>query len=434
MSTSKDLTDNRDHAAAKRRALAGAASGTFIEFYDFAVYALTVPIIASSFFPEGNASVALISAFAVYGVAFIIRPLGGIVFGVVGDRLGRKPVLVLVLTLIGVSTALIGLLPTYGQIGIWAPLGLVALRLLQGLSAGGEVTSATSFALEHSPSNQRSMWITTVIAMSAVSSIVGLIVVLSLISVVGPASFDSGGWRIPFLLALPLSLVGLYIRLRTEESPAFQEAQDQRTLSAAPLRESVARDGRSIAFAFALASMSALAFYYLVGYFPTYLQVTADMARTPALVANGITLVVFTFALILCGALADRVGRRPMIRIGAALLVATSVPAFWLAGSGGLPAAIAGQLLVAVSLAVFGGGSYATLLEIFPTRTRLTGAALGYNAGYALFGGTAPLLANLLVEWTGSTQAPGYYLMFVAALVLAGAWAVPESRHADISK
>jgi MHS family proline/betaine transporter-like MFS transporter len=415
-----------------RRPLIGAAVGTFIEFYDFAIYALTVPIIAASFFPEGDPGVALISAFAVYGVAFVIRPLGGIVFGVVGDRYGRRRVLMLVLTLIGIATALIGMLPTYAQVGALAPLLLVGLRLVQGLSAGGEVTSATSFALEHAPPHRRSFWITVVIGTSAVSSIVGLVVVLGLSAAMPDAAFAAWGWRVPFLVALPLSLVGLYIRLRTDESPAFEKAQREKALSAAPVRESLARNGASVAIAFALASMSGLAFYYLVGYFPTYLQVEADLPRTQALLTNGAALLVFTVALAVAGRAGDRFGRRPMIRAGAGLLVLTSAPAFLLAGSGSIAAAVAGQLLLCLALGVFGGGSYAALLEVFPTRTRLTGAALGYNAGYAIFGGTAPLVASLLVESTGSQHAPGWYLVGVSALVLVTTWFVPETKGNDI--
>lgn len=416
----------------RRRPLVGAAVGTFIEFYDFAVYALTVPIVAASFFPDGDPAVALISAFAVYGVAFIVRPLGGVVFGAIGDRFGRRRVLMLVLTLIGVATALIGVLPTYEQVGLLAPLLLVALRVAQGLSAGGEVTSATSFALEHAPGHRRSTWITTVVAMSAVSSIVGLLVVLGLSAVLPEAAFAAWGWRLPFLLALPLSLVGLYIRLRTDESPAFEKAQRRKALSATPVREALTRNGRAVFAAFALAAMSALAFYFLVGYFPTYLQVNAGLSRPAALVTNGLALVGFTAGLIVAGSVADRVGRLPMIRIGAALLVVASPPAFLLAGSGSPTAAVAGQLLLAAALCVFGGGSYAMLLEAFPTRTRLSGAALGYNAGYALFGGTAPLLGSVLVTWTGSQYAPGYYLAVVALLVLFCTFSLPETKEVDI--
>ncbi|MGB3481146.1 MAG: MFS transporter [Mycobacterium sp.] len=414
-------------------ALAGASVGTFVEFYDFAVYALTVPIIASAFFPDGNSTAALLSALAVYGVAFVIRPLGGIVFGILGDRIGRRSVLMAVLLLIGISTALIGLLPTFDQVGYLAPALLVTLRLLQGLSAGGEVTSATSFALEHAPDGRRSRWITTVIAMSAVSSIVGLIVVLSLNAALSDEAFESWGWRIPFLIALPLSIVGLYIRLRTDESPAFVRAREKRELSSAPLQEALRTERSAIGFTIALAAMSALTFYYLVGYFPTYLQVTADMSRTAALTTNGIALAVFTAALILAGTIGDRIGRRTMIRVGVLALIVTSIPAFYLAALGGVASA-AGQIMIAVSLAIFGGGSYATLLEIFPTRTRLTGSALGYNIGYAVFGGTAPLLAAYLVEVSGSPQAPGFYLAIMAVVVAVCAWNVPEARDLKVNR
>ncbi|MGI8701452.1 MAG: MFS transporter [Nocardioidaceae bacterium] len=428
-----DTTPNDSRPAGQRRALIGAGVGTLVEFYDFAIYALTVPIIAARFFPEGDPGVALISAFAVYGVAFVVRPLGGIVFGAIGDRHGRRRVLALVLMLIGISTALIGVLPSYADVGLLAPILLVALRLLQGLSAGGEVTSATSFALEHAPSHRRALWITIVIATSAVSSLIGLAVVLGLNAGLSEEAFNSWGWRIPFLLALPLSMIGLYVRLRTEESPAFEHVKRSKTLSSAPVREAFADNASSIAFAFALASMTGLTFYYLAGYFPTYLQVSAGLSRSAALVTNGVGLLAFAIAMPIFGTIADRHGRRPMIRVGAVLLVVTSVPAFILAGSGGLVSAVLGQLIVALSLSVFGGGSYTALLELFPTRTRVTGAAIGYNLGYAIFGGTAPLLATVLVQATGSAVAPGYYLSAIAIVVALCTFRIPETRTNNIN-
>ncbi|MEV4249974.1 MFS transporter [Streptosporangium canum] len=416
-----------------KKPLFGASVGTLIEFYDFAVYALTVPVIASQFFPAGDPGVALIYAFAVYGVAFVARPLGGIVFGAIGDRLGRRRVLTLVLTLIGLATALIGVLPTYAEVGVFAPVLLVVLRLMQGLSAGGEVTSATSFILEHAPAQRRSMWITFVVATSAVASIIGLLVVLGFTVGMTDETFANWGWRVPFLLALPLSLFGLYLRLRTDESPSFEEAKRSSALSTRPVRDAITRNGAAVWFAFALASMTGLAFYYLAGYFPTYLEVTAKLSRGDALFANGVALVVFAVALPACGLAADRFGRRPAIRLGAALLVLTSVPAFMLAGHAGLLGAIVGQLLLALSLAVFGSGSYVALVEMFPTRTRATGAAIGYNVGYALFGGTAPLLGSVLVETIGVPEAPGYHVALVALLVLLATLRIPETKDVDIN-
>lgn len=426
----------RGHTAGRRsagtgqrvRVLAGSSVGTLIEYYDFAVYALVVPVIAASYFPPGNQVIAVVSAFAVYGVAFVIRPLGGVVFGAIGDRVGRRRVLGIVLTLMCLATALVGVLPTYDQVGILAPILLVVLRLLQGLSAGGETTSATSFAVEHAPQGRRALWTSVVISMTAAASIVGSLVVLALSGSMSDAAFASWGWRIVFLLALPFGLVGLYIRLRTEESPAFERAREEKTLSATPVRDSIRVDKRSIFLTFALASMTALAFYCLGGYFPTFLQTSGGLTRDEALVTNGVVYVFVTVALLVSGRLADRVGRRAMIRVGAALLIVLSVPAFLVAGSGGVTAAIVGQLMLAAGPIVFGGGSFVALLELFPTRTRVSGSALGYNAAYALFGGTAPLLSSLFVDWTGSRLAPGCYLMVVAALILAVTWRVPETK------
>lgn len=431
--TDTALDTKRTGAGSSRRVLVGSSVGTLVEFYDYSIYALSVPVLSLHFFPSHDPITGILSALAVFALAFVVRPIGGVIFGILGDRIGRRRVLVTVLVLIGVATSLIGFLPGYQQIGILAPILLIALRLLQGISAGGEVTSATSFALEHAPETRRATWITTIVSMSALASICGLSVVLALGAVMGDQAFADWGWRIPFLITLPLSLVGLYVRLKTEESPLFTQAQERRELSAAPLREAIRNDRAAIGYTTALASMTALAFYYLAGYFPTYLQVTAGMSRSDALFSNGVALLAFAVGIIAAGALSDRWGRRRMLRLGAATLVVVSVPAFHLAALGGL-GALFGQLLIVLGLVVFGGSAYTTMLELFPTRTRLTGASLGYNIGYAIFGGSAALVAAFMVELIGSPQAPGFYLLAVGLIVFIATYKIPETRWLTIDR
>ncbi|WP_043841410.1 MFS transporter [Amycolatopsis taiwanensis] len=411
----------------RRRVLSAASVGQLIEWYDFALYGYAVPTIAHLFFPESSSAAALLSSLAIYGVAFVMRPLGGIVFGRLGDRLGRQVVLAAVLGLAGVSTAAIGVLPTYASIGVFAPLLLLVCRLLQGFSAGGEAIGASSFAVEHAPGNRRATWVNLVTAMSVVPPLVATVFVGTLSANLTPGAYESWGWRIPFLVALPLALVGLFIRLKTEESPVFKQARETGQLSKQPLREALRSNRAALGYVFCFAALAALAFYLIVGYLVTYLTVTVGLTKAQAMWTNAAALVVLSVLLPVGGRISDRVGRRPMLVTGSALLAVVGYLIFVLASGGGLVAALAAQLLLVLGISVFGGAAYTVYIEMFPTATRFTGAAMAYNLAYALFGGTAPLFGAWLVAETGSPRAPGVYLTVVALAVLAVAFRVPET-------
>ena len=420
-------------SSAARRVLGAGAVGHFVEFYDFAIYGFSVVTIAKLFFPAGDPVVGILAAFAVYGVAFVVRPLGGVFFGALGDRIGRRKVLALTLLSIGGATALIGLLPSYEQIGILAPVLLLLCRLVQGFSAGGEAVGAPSFVLEHAPRDRRALWIGITTAMSAVPSIVAGIFILGLTTAMSAEDYASWGWRIPFLVAAPLSLVGLYIRRKTEESEAFKQAVSRPgAKESSPLRETFLRNRLRMTQVFFIMSLNALTFYFLVGYFVTYLQTVAKLSQADALLSNAAGLLTFSLLLPLAGRISDTVGRKPMLLAGALCVALVSLPAFWLLTSGTLANAVSAQILLAAALSLYGGGSYTFFVELFPTSTRFTGAAISYNASYALFGGTAPFVGTFLVRETGNSAAPGYYLAAIAVCVFLIALTVPETARRDL--
>lgn len=268
--------------AQRRKALAAAAVGEFVEYYDFAIYGYLALSISATFFATEEDTVALLATFAVYGGAFVMRPLGGVVFGVVGDRWGRRTALIWTLSLIGISTTAIGVLPGYSAIGIAAPFTLLLCRLLQGFSAGGEVAGASSLAIEHAPENRRGLYNCIVIAASAVPSAVAAVLVLVLSASMSADTFNSIGWRVPFLLALPITFAALIIRLRTEESPAFREIKNKDQVEKAPLRTALRDHWAALLFVFALLALSAIGFYMLIGYLVTYMQVIGGMSRESA--------------------------------------------------------------------------------------------------------------------------------------------------------
>lgn len=415
-----------------RRVVTSAALGQFVEWYDFVVYAYSAGVIARLFFPNSDPVAALLAAFAVYAVGFLMRPVGGLVFGVLGDRLGRRGILALIILLMGGSTVAIGLLPTYQQIGIYAPILLVLCRLVQGLSAAGEATGSNSFVAEHAPTGQRGRWVALTYSFANIAPVVAALVVLLISNMMSGAEYDSWGWRIPFIIGGPLALVGLYIRSKVDETPAFKATIAARRTAATPLRDAFQYNRKAMGFTFALAALSSLGFYTLAGYFVSYLTGPVGLSKNDALISNSIALFIAFLSMNIGGYLSDILGRRFLI-IGDVFLSAIAcVPGYLLASHGTLWSAILGQGLIALCTGPFWGAMPIVLLELFPTRTRFTGSAISLNLAYAMFGGTAPYIGTWLVAATGSKLAPAYYGTAIALLVLFVAFALPETFKSSL--
>jgi MFS transporter, MHS family, proline/betaine transporter len=415
------------------RALAAGCIGNFVEWYDFAIYSYSVTIIATLFFPEGNRAAAIIATFALYGVAFLARPVGGVFWGNLGDRIGRRTTLAVVVFIMGGATMLMGLLPTYGTIGILAPILLAVLRLVQGFSGGGEFTGSTSFISEYAPDEKRGLFASISATFTTLPSLLGGLTVFAAAAGFGAEAYAAWGWRIPFLLGGPLALVGLFIRLRMDETPAFRALREQeKRVESTPTREAIRDHGRSILLVFAIASLSALGAYTLGTYFVTYLQEVVGFSNTTAIAANFLAFFVTVPLVPIIGMLGDRIGRKPLLLIGAPGFILLSLPGYLLASSGNFFGAIVGQLLVALPWSFVVSAVVVIIVEIFPTRVRYSGASIGYNLGYMIFGGTAPIVATFLVSATGSSTAPAIYLIVVALLVLPAIFLLPETRGYDL--
>lgn len=421
-----------------KRVICAAAIGNFVEWFDFAVYGFLATVIAAQFFPSGDPSVALLKTFAVFAVAFAFRPLGGIFFGMLGDRIGRKRVLAMTILLMAGATTLIGLLPSYAQIGLLAPALLTIIRCAQGFSAGGEYAGACAYLMEHAPRTKRA-WYGSFIPVSTFTAFAcAAVIAYALDACLTPTAMASWGWRVPFLIAAPLGVVGLYLRWRLDETPAFQAVAKEHAAAHSPLSETLRTQGGAICCLGAFVSLTALSFYTFTTYFTTYLQVAGGLSRATALLISVIALM---FAAVMCpvaGAYSDRVGRRATVLTTGVGLIVVVYPAFMLASSGSFVASIVGVMLLALGAVLSGVVTAALLSEVFPTRTRYTASAITYNMAYTLFGGTAPLMATWLIGSTGSNLAPAYYLMAVAVLALAGGLALPEtsriSLHGAVAK
>ncbi|GAA1353085.1 MFS transporter [Falsarthrobacter nasiphocae] len=413
--------DHPSHEGSPRRkaVVASAAVGQFVEFYDFLVYAYVASSISHHFFPPGDPLAGTLQTFGVFALGFSMRPLGGVLFSHLGDRIGRRRVLAAVILLMGAATAAIGLLPTYAQVGVWAPILLTACRMVQGLSAGAETIGSNTLVAEHAPPRRRALYVSLSSTCINIPGIFAASLVLALTKTMGAAAFAETGWRWCFLLGGVFALVGLIIRFRVEESPEFERTRKADALPRVPVLESLREHPRFIALAFALSVLSGLGFYTMSGYMTTYLTGTAGLASTQALASNAIALSVLLVLQPLAGWASDVVGRGRMLTAGALAIAVVAYPAYLLAGSGTFAGAVGGQILLAAALATYFGPVTSAVLEIFPARVRFSAAALAFNLAYLLFAGTAPFVSAWLVSVTRTTTAPAVYLAAVGIVVAA---------------
>jgi MHS family proline/betaine transporter-like MFS transporter len=429
---SAERLPSRAAAPGLRRAVIGAAIGNGVEWFDFAVYGYLAQTLGAVFFPSGDPTVSLLASFAVFGAAFLVRPLGGLFFGPLGDRVGRQRTLATVIILMSLSTLAIGLLPGYDSIGVLAPALLVAARLLQGFSVGGEFGGAATFLAEYSPEGRRGLYTSWAQVTALAGLALSAALVLALRSGLSEAAMLAWGWRIPFLLAGPLGLVGLYLRLRLEDTPAFRALREAGGVAHAPIREMVTRNSRALLQAVGLAIFPNAGFYIVLTYLQTHLIREAGLSPTGAALSTTLAVLVAMALIPPLGALSDRVGRRPLLAascIGYALL---TYPAFVLMERGGPLGAALTHAALGALLAVFLSAVIAAVTELFPTRVRYSGFALGHNLAVALAGGLAPFVATYLIATTGSSSAPAYYLIGAAVATLVTLATVRETAHAAL--
>lgn len=423
---SQQTTPQADPATL-RKVTTAAVAGTVIEWFDFAIYGFMAPIIAITFFPEGNRMAGLLQTFAIFAVAFALRPVGGAYFGMMGDRLGRKKVLALTVLLMSIATAAIGLLPDYRTIGIWAPILLTVARCVQGFSAGGEYAGAVTYVIEHAPSDQRSRhssWMpAATFASFALAALISWVLTVGL----SAEAMNTWGWRVPFLLAAPLGLVALYIRSRLDESPLFQAVLDGPAPAHAPLGETLRVQWIPMLRLGAYISLTALSFYIFSTYMTTFLRTVVGMAPAHVLMSNVLALTIAAAMAPFLGRLCDRIGRRPTMIASALLLGCLAVPAYLVASTGTLASALSAQLMLALGAVTANVVTAVLLCEVFPTKVRYTASAVTYNVAYAIFGGTAPFVATWLIAATDNRLAPALYITIVAGIAFVVALLTPET-------
>ncbi|MEV6162009.1 MFS transporter [Streptomyces sp. NPDC052052] len=411
-------TESQKITPETRKVLVAAGIGHFIEWYDVGAYGLLATFLAANFFVDGNPTAALLSTFAVSAIGFVLRPLGGLVFGPLGDRIGRQRTLAIVVLLTSGSTFAMGVLPTYDSVGVLAPVLLVIARMVQGFGAGGETSNAVALLFEHSPRTRRGFMTSWMDGIGFIASVAGSGLTLALITVLGDDTMKDWGWRIPFIIALPLGLVGLYIRVKLEDSPAFRELEAAGEVSDSPTKEAFRTGAKPMLVLCGVLVFKAIGHWALVAFLPSYLSGDLGFSTTGAFTVTTVAMAITAAAVPLMGALSDRVGRKPMLIAGSAGCVVLIWPAFFLMSIGTVASAIAGMLLLGLLIAAFDGALSAAMAEQFPARIRSGAMAIPYNLAVSVFGGTVPYVATWLIASTGYRLAPSFYVMLLAAITL----------------
>jgi MFS family permease len=428
-----------------RRIIFASGLGTMIEWYDFYIFGSLAVIMSEVMFPQGDPTWALIKTWALFATGFIVRPFGAIVFGRIGDRIGRKYAFMVTLTIMGLSTFLIGLLPTYASIGLLAPSILLVLRLLQGLALGGEYGGAAVYVAEHVPDHRRGFYTSFIQITATLGLFVSLGVVLGVKRMMSDEAFQSWGWRVPFLLSIVLVGMSLYIRLRMSESPLFASLKSQGKTSTAPLRESFGnwKNLRIVLLVlFGATAGQGIVWYTGQFYALSFLQsvMKIDIVKSSIIVAVALLLGIPFFTVF--GALSDRIGRLKIMMAGNLIAALTYLPIYKAMAHYGAdpknPNMVMLTLLVFVQViyvTMVYGPIAAFLIEAFPAKIRYTSFSLPYHIGNGWFGGTLPLIAGVMVARTGNIYAGLYWVIGVALMTfLVGTFALNESHRVEIWK
>jgi len=408
---------------------AASAVGTTIEWYDYFIYGTAAALIfGSQFFSSLSPASGTLAAFATLGVGFLARPLGGALWGHWGDRIGRKRMLIMSLLLMGVATVGVGLLPTYGQIGVWAPILLVVLRLLQGLSAGGEWGGAALMAVEHAPAGKRGFYGSA----SQIGVPGGLILAqamfLLMSNLVTSAQFAAWGWRVPFLVSIALVGVGLFVRLKVEESPVFAALRDEQARSAAPVVEVFRERSREVFLASVSFIANTAVGYIFLAYLLSYGTSVLKLSRNLLLVVVIVGSVTWLICIVSSAIWSDRIGRKPVYLVGSVLMVVWAVPFFVLFDTRQPVWLLVAVIVLTIGLGLTFGPQSALFAGMFEPRYRYSGASISYAVGAVIGGGFAPLIATALQTATGTSLSVSLYMVIVGLISLGAVVAIREPR------
>lgn len=409
----------RKESTVLKRVVVAAMAGSFIEWFEFSVYGYLAALMGQIFFANDSPAIQLIASFATFSVAFFARPLGGIVFGLIGDRIGRKTSLNLTLIIMALATFCIGILPSYASVGIISPILLVLMRLIQGFSSGGEIAGAAIFVAEHSKDHHRT-FMTSWIEVGCIGGFIfGALTTGALHYFFSQESLLDWAWRLPFLLAAPMALIGIYIRHRLEESPQFVSAEKRQTDSSEHISLSNMNNHKKALLCSAgLIIGTNIPLFIILTYMPSWLVSTLNLSTGKSLLMTVVPMFFLLFTIPLFGFLGDKISRKKIMLIGYAGIIIFSWPCFIALHSGEILLQLAALIFLNLMLSLLLAGILSKIPSLFPVKIRFTGMALSYNVAVALFAGTAPMMNAWLIKMTGNPWVTAWYLMVGAGFGL----------------
>lgn len=400
--------------------------GNILEWYDFTLYGYLAVIMAQLFFPSENQVASLLASFGAFAVGFFFRPLGSVMFGYIGDKYGRKTALVISMMLMAVPTFLIGLLPTYDKIGILAPVLLVMMRILQGLSTGGEYTTSVSFVVEHAPENRRGFFGSINLLGAVIGIMFGSLVGAFLTSTLDKQQMLEWGWRVGFLMGIVLAVVGVYIRRKTDETPVFLEIAEN-AVNHNPILKTLKEHHKEFVIAIIFSSLQGVAFFLLFMFMPTFYSKFLKIPMSTALYINTLAMFVLVVLIPVMAHISDKIGRKPLLYVATFLYVVASPILFYFISKGDILQIVMSHIAFSLISSMFMSILPTVLIETFPADVRNTAFSVGYNVSLGVFGGTVPIVATYLIHKTDWLLSPSVYLSVVAGVVFLTLFFVQES-------
>ena len=436
----RGYTEEEKHKTLKR-VVGSSFLGNFIEWFDYASYSYLATVIALVFFPGEDRTVAVMSTFGVFALSFLVRPIGALFWGNMGDKKGRKWALSISILLMSGATFLIGCLPTYAMIGVGAPLLLLLLRMVQSFSAAGEYAGAATFIAEYAPTNHRGFYCSMVPASTAAGLLVGSLFASAMFNIWGADSqfVTEWGWRIPFWLAGPLGYITHYIREHLEDSPVYEQMQNDLKAKGLkgedkPMRTLIRKHFRRLVISFGACVLNAVGFYAVLTYLPNYLETTLNYDPASASIITNIVLVVYIGFIFLSGRISDRLGRKKMLVAACVGFIVLTIPAFMLLSTMNFAIILVVELVMCLLLTINDGTLSSYLNETFPTDVRYSGFALSFNLANAIFGGSASYISFWLISMTGNNIAPAFYMVFIAVIALVAMVLSHEHTGQDLTE
>lgn len=397
--------------------------GGALEFYDFIIYVIFAQILSQVFFPKSDNLATLMSVYAIFAIGYLVRPLGGLIFSHFGDKYGRKKTFIASVMMMAVPTFLIGLLPTYEQVGIWASFLLITMRIFQGLSVGGEIPGALTFTCEHVDPKQIGIACGIIFASLNFGICLGALVNLILNSILSESQLLTFGWRIPFLFGGVLGIVSFYIRKQMSESPLFIAYKEQQNAQRIPFIEAITNHWRKILQGVGVTILGAVVINLFFLFMPTYLSSILAYPKQQVHLYNTLNLICYSCLIICVCWIGDKIGRTKVLLVGAICLVLSSYFIYSVLAQQNTNSLIFAMFLIAISssaVMIFSS----ILVELFPLSIRYTGIAISYNIAYAFFGGLTPLIATYLIKSSGSVLAPSFYLTFCALICVIATFSI----------